>query len=273
MLLYNSRDRSKLVANDTESVNMSYPEQLKANESANSADLHLAQLPSPVGHLGRYRVVNLSRIVDPATESRRCKLRRHMANVQGVEGFHTDMDISTHLGTHLEAPCHHPGLSKEMMDISPDHFLARGVLMKLDTCDPGALITRADLEAADRSRIRNGDVLVLDSRFHAEPFAQDPNDQRPNLSRESAEWFLEKEVKAIGFGDGIAIENDAEHCIACHDIMLGNDILFIEAMKNLDQLEQDVFLLVYTPLPIRGLDSSPVNVMAIEGIPGFTLHD
>ena len=40
-------------------------------------------------------------------------------------------------------------------------------------------------------------------------------------------------------------------------------------MKNYEMLEADVCLLVYMPLPIRGLDSSPVNAMAIEGVPGF----
>jgi arylformamidase len=116
-------------------------------------------------------------------------------------------------------------------------------------------------------------VVLLDSPYRGEPFAQSPDDRRPDLSRESAEWFLEKTVRAVGFGNGVAIENNPEHCIACHDILLGNDILFIEVMQNLYQLKDDVFLIVYMPLPIRGLDSSPVNVMAIEGIPGFTPHD
>ncbi|MCG3769946.1 MAG: hypothetical protein JW384_01077 [Nitrosomonadaceae bacterium] len=51
--------------------------------------------------------------------------------------------------------------------------------------------------------------------------------------------------------------------------MLGNDILFLEVLKNLELLKAEVFLIVYLPLPIRGLDASPVNIMAIEGIPGF----
>ena len=51
--------------------------------------------------------------------------------------------------------------------------------------------------------------------------------------------------------------------------MLGNDVPFIGVMNNIDLLEHDIFLIIYAPLPIRGLDSSPVNVMAIEGIPGF----
>ena len=144
---------------------------------------------------------------------------------------------------------------------------SRGSLLKLDICRPRGLIRRADLEAADRGA-RADDVVLLDSPYHSEPFVESPDDRRPDLSRESAEWFLEKKVRAVGFGDGVAIENNAEHCIACHDIFLGNDIPFIEVLKNLGQLQDDVFLVVYIPLPIRGLDSSPVNVMAIEGIPG-----
>ena len=180
------------------------------------------------------------------------------------------LKIITHLGTHVEAPVHHVGLEKDVIDLAADHYIGRGVLLRLDTCGPGALITRDDLEEADRGRVREGDVVILDSPYHAEPFAEDPDDQRPHLSEESAHWFVEKKVKAVGFGDGIAIENNAPHCIACHDIMLGNDVLFIEVMKNIDLLEHEIFLIIYTPLPIRGLDSSPVNVMAIEGIPGFT---
>jgi kynurenine formamidase len=91
------------------------------------------------------------------------------------------------------------------------------------------------------------------------------------LSREAAEWFVEKKVKAIGFGNGICIESNIEHCIACHDILLGNDILIIEVLDNLDKLQQDIFLIVFMPLPIVGLDSSPVNVIAIENVPGFSV--
>jgi kynurenine formamidase len=223
-----------------------------------------------IGKTGPYRVVNLSKIIDPATEARRCDLKRHKTIVQNVEDYHTDVDIVTHLGTHVEAPSHHMGLTKDVTDLPFDHYMGRGVLLKLDTCEPNALITRDDLEAGDKGRVQESDVLILDSKYHAEPFAQDPNDKRPQLSRESAEWFLEKKVKAVGFGDGVAIENNAEHCITCHDIMLENDILFIEVLKNIDKLQQDIFLIVFMPLPIRGLDSSPVNVIAIEGIPDLT---
>ena len=197
-------------------------------------------------------------------------LRRKPVDVNGVVDYHTEVDLITHLGTHVEAPFHHGTLTKDVTDLPADHFIGRGVLLKLVTCEPNALITGADLDAADRGRAHQGDVLILDSRFHTEPFTHDPNDQRPHLSRESAEWFLAKGVKAVGFGDGICIEKNVEHCVACHDIKLGHDILFLEVLKNIELLQAEIFLISYLPLPIKGLDSSPVNILALEGVPGFS---
>lgn len=214
--------------------------------------------------------MQLSKIIDPRTERRRCVLRRKPVDVNGVTDYHTEVDLITHLGTHVEAPNHHGTLTKDVTDLPVDHFIGRGVLLHLDTCEPNALITRADLETADRGRVRRGDVLVLDSRFHSEPFVHNPHDQRPHLSRESAEWFLAKGVKAVGFGDGICIENNVEHCVACHDILLGHDILFLEVLKNINLLQTEIFLISYLPLPIKGLDSSPVNILVLEGVPGFS---
>ncbi len=228
------------------------------------------QTPDIVGKVGPYRTVSLSKVIDPAIEKRRCVIRRHRAEVQGVVDYHSDIDIMSHLGTHVEAPYHYRDHLKDIVQLDPDRFIGRGVLLKLDTCKPRALISRADLERADGGRVRAGDVVILDSLYHHEPFVESPDDQRPQLTRESAEWFLEKGVKCVGFGDGIAIENNPEHCVAFHDILMPKDVTFIEVLQNLDRLERDVFLIIFLPLPIRGLDSSPVHVMAIEGVPGFT---
>lgn len=86
------------------------------------------------------------------------------------------------------------------------------------------------------------------------------------MSEEAARWFLEKGVKCVGWGDGIAIENHIEGCIACHELLLGNDILLLEVVHNIDQLKTDTFMITFTPLPIHGLDSCPVRVVAIEGM-------
>ena len=48
------------------------------------------------------------------------------------------------------------------------------------------------------------------------------------------------------------------------------DIVFLEVLKNLEELSTDTFFMSYTPLPLIGADSMPVRAYAIEGLPGFT---
>ena len=52
---------------------------------------------------GKFRVVDLTKLIDPATETRRCTLYRF--NTGGpIPDFHTHMDLMSHLGTHCECP-------------------------------------------------------------------------------------------------------------------------------------------------------------------------
>ena len=63
---------------------------------------------------GKFRVVDLTKLVDPATETRRCTLYRF--NTGGrIPDFHTNMDLMSHLGTHCECPYHH---SEDWPDVS-----------------------------------------------------------------------------------------------------------------------------------------------------------
>ena len=73
----------------------------------------------------------------------------------------------------------------------------------------------------------------------------------------------------MGFGQGVSIENCQEDVCAFHDVLMEVDVVFLEVLCNLEQLSTDVFFLSYAPLPIKGLDSCPVRVYAIEGLVEF----
>ena len=74
----------------------------------------------------------------------------------------------------------------------------------------------------------------------------------------------------MGFGDGVSIENNNEDVKPFHDILMAENITFLEVLKNLEQLKKDVFFISFSPLPIRGLDSCPVRVYAMEGMAEFS---
>ena len=70
-------------------------------------------------------------------------------------------------------------------------------------------ITAADLDR-EAGKVREGDIVIIDSSYKLYPFTPDTNtdkDQRLLVGAESAEWFKAHKVKAVGFGDGVSIEN------------------------------------------------------------------
>jgi kynurenine formamidase len=89
------------------------------------------------------------------------------------------------------------------------------------------------------------------------------------VNGETATWLLERKVKCVGFGDGVSIESCNEDVKPFHDILMAANITFIEVLKNLEELQKDTFFISFSPLYIKGLDSCPVRVYAIEGLQEF----
>ena len=73
-----------------------------------------------------------------------------------MDGYHAHIDITSHLGTHLEFPYHFRHEWKDGMKLPIESFLGRGILLNLETARPRELIRTEDLEQADRGRIRPG---------------------------------------------------------------------------------------------------------------------
>jgi arylformamidase len=225
-----------------------------------------------VWQMGTLRIVDLSKRLDPESETRRCRLFRF--NTGGpIPDYHTHMDLTSHLGTHVECPYHHNNLWPDVLSMPLSGFLGRAVYAKLSGLQPNSYIMPTDMERIWGAVIKKDDIVILDSPYSLEPFTSKTNtdeDKRLFVCRELAEWFAAKQVKCVGFGDGVSIENNQEDVCAFHDVLMAQNIVFLEVLKNLDALRSVVFFMSYAPLPIRGLDSSPVRAYAIEGIREFS---
>jgi len=223
--------------------------------------------------LGELRIVDLTKTLDPKTESRRCHMYRF--NTGGpIPDYHTIMDITSHLGTHCECPYHHHDDWPSVAELPLTSFIGRAIYLDFkETVAPYTYITAADLDRVAAERVREGDIVIIDSAYKIEPFTEKTNteeDQRLLIGAESAEWFRDHKVKCIGFGDGVSIENCNEDVKPFHDILMAENIVFLEVLKNLEMLEKDVFFMSYSPLPVIGLDSCPVRAYVIEGLAEFS---
>lgn len=221
--------------------------------------------------LGNLRIVDLTKYLDPAVETRRCHLYRF--NTGGrIPDFHTIMDLTSHLGTHCEFPYHHDDNWPDGSMLPLTSFLGRGVYVAIGDAQPNSYITAQMLDKLLGGKVREGDIIILDSPYKLAPFTEKTNtkeDKRLFVNAQTARWMVDHRIKCVGFGDGVSIENRNEDVKPFHDICMAENITFLEVLKNLEELEQDIFFISFAPLYIKGLDSCPVRVYAIEGIEGY----
>ena len=221
--------------------------------------------------MNQLRVVDLTKYLDPETETRRCHLYRF--NTGGpIPDYHTIMDLTSHLGTHCECPYHHDDNWPDVSSLPLTSFMGRGVYATIADVEPNGYITATALDRALDGKVREGDVVILDSPYMLPPFTEKTNtreDKRLFVNGETAQWMVDHKVKCVGFGDGVSIENCEEDVKPFHDVCMAENITFLEVLVNLKELRQKTFFISYAPLYIKGLDSCPVRVYAIEGLTEF----
>ncbi len=214
-----------------------------------------------------YRVVDLTKKIVPGEMGRRCEIRLNHSD--RTDDYNCDIDIMSHLGTHVEAPMHWDLDWKDVGDLPASHFMGRCVMLNITDIEPGAKITAAHMDEADGGKVQKGDIVLVDTPHHLPPFSYPEKEIRPYVNAEMGQWLVDKGIKCVGFADSADIETEVEQFKAFHAVAMAHDICFIEVMENFDKLEKEVFFISAMPLPFKGLDSCPVRVVAIEGMPGF----
>ena len=178
--------------------------ELKYDWTASAPKRVPAEMPPVSYQMGGLRVVDLTKVLDPNTEERRCRLWRY--NTGGsIPDFHTIMDLTSHLGTHCECPYHHDETWPSVAELPLTNFLGRAIYAVLNLPE-NHQITGEDLEKAIGGRIQPGDTVLLDSPHKLPPFTSatnGPNDHRLVVGESCALWLAEKKVKCVGFGDGV----------------------------------------------------------------------
>jgi arylformamidase len=90
--------------------------------------------------------------------------------------------------------------------------------------------------------------------------------QSPYLTPNAVEWLIKKKIKLLGidFWSIEAFPIDSREGEKGHIALFTREIPLIHSLVNLIKLSSNRIFFVALPLPIKGLDSSPVRAVAIE---------
>jgi arylformamidase len=173
--------------------------------------------------------------------------------------FSEVMFLSTHTGTHIDAPAHFVQDSITIDRLDVRRFVSHGVLLRLPK-NADQLITLNDIINYE---INANDTVILATGWENRHDKVNYMSNNPGLSAEAAEYLANIKVNAVAI-DGPSIDRGIENRFDSHSILLSNDIFIIENLCNLAELgPARSFTLVVNPLKLVGASGSPVRAIGL----------
>ncbi len=173
----------------------------------------------------------------------------------------TEVTLESHVGTHVEVPYHYVKGGKDVTEIPIENLVGEAVVLDFMDKKVDQAITLDDFKAYD-SKIREGDIVFVKTGCDRN-YRTDKAHDRPYITVAAAEWLVGKGIHCLGI-DCTGIEERGKEYQAAHCELFENDIPLIEYVTNLGDLRKERFLVFILPWKVRGLEASPVRIIAIE---------
>lgn len=168
------------------------------------------------------------------------------------------MFMSTHTGTHIDAPSHFvPGLAS--IDKIPAGRLVCSAILVRAKKSANRLIER---DAFAGEQIMEGDAVVIATGWEKRAASSNYMTENPGLSEQAAKHLARKKVNAVAI-DGPSIDAGFDEKFTVHKILLPRNILVVENLCNVSKISTNRFTLVLSPLKLGGATGSPARVFAI----------
>lgn len=212
-----------------------------------------------------FRLIDLTHRLLPGQEQYAVEIKPRGKPRTGPTGdIMHDVALWSHSGTHVEVSLHFYANGKDTSDFPPETFVGPAIRLDFRRKQVNEPITLADIRAA--GEVRERDIVILwegRDRQYRTPQSHD----RPYLAEDAAVWLArDRKIKLLGTdASGFEVRGGAKDHPNHHLFFkAGVDIPVVECLCNLDKIPRDRFFFVGLPLPVKGLDASPIRAVALE---------
>jgi arylformamidase len=174
----------------------------------------------------------------------------------------TQISMSTHQGTHLDAPFHFYDRGKTVDQIPLEQFYGTASLVDLA---PGSQLAAKtpitpEMLQPHAEKFKRGAKVIYRTGWSRKVNKPAFFSEFPTLTLEAARWIAERRIGLLGMDTPTPSTDWKE----CHHILLkrGLEIVIVEALTNLEKLP-DEFIFMGFPLNIKGRDGSPIRAVAL----------
>ena len=171
--------------------------------------------------------------------------------------------LSTHTGTHIDAPYHFLKKGQKIHQITTKRLVTETVLIKIMK-DSDQSITKTDIEKFEKKygKIDDGSTVIFHTGWQKNLEKKSYFLKNPGLAISAAKYLALKKINLVGI-DSPSIDLGKDSKFSVHHILAKNGILIVENLANLEKIHSEKFHLIVAPLKLKNATGSPVRAMAL----------
>ncbi|NWJ43310.1 cyclase family protein [Marine Group I thaumarchaeote] len=170
--------------------------------------------------------------------------------------------LSSHTGTHLDAPYHFLEKGAKIHEISLKKLVSNAVLIK-SRKKSNESVTKTDIQKFEK---KHGKIVSFSSVIFYTGWQRNLQKKHyftknPGLSVSAAKYLASKKISLVGI-DSPSIDLGTDSKFSVHQIFAKKGMLIVENLANLEKIKSSKFHLVVLPLKLKNATGSPVRAIA-----------
>ncbi len=181
-----------------------------------------------------------------------------------VDGYNLELIfLSSHSGTHMDAPFHFIDKGLKIDQIPLERFVCDAILFRIKKRS-NQFITKNDIIKFEKKhgKILHKSTIIFATGWYKNLSKKDYFENNPGLSIDAAKYLAAKRINLVGI-DSPSIDLGKDSKFPVHHILLSKDVLIVENLCNLEKVSEVYFKLIVLPLKLGGATGSPVRAIAI----------
>lgn len=170
--------------------------------------------------------------------------------------------LSSHTGTHIDAPYHFVKNGLKIDQIPLDRLIGKAILIKLKK-SKNTSITKSDIISFEKKngKIPNNSSIFFYTSWQKNLKKDNYFTENPGLDISSAKYLVSKKINLVGI-DSPSIDLGKDESFTVHKILSKNNILIVENLTNMNKIQSKEFDFIILPLKIKDATGSPVRAVA-----------
>ncbi len=182
--------------------------------------------------------------------------REMVEEIASGAGYDTStLTLSSHAGTHLDAPAHLIAGGKTLDQYPLNRFLLPAHVVSVEDDES---ISR---DALSDARVRAGEALLLKTHnsLYGLPRQSAFREDFVYLSVDAAQLCLDLGVSLVGI-DYLSVDKYGDDASPVHHLLLKNDVLILEGI-DLKEVHPGEYFLLCSPLRVKGAEAAPARAI------------